>query len=239
MPKYRFLRVISAVFYTLSFGFVKCSFGIDDHDQLIPVYSAISLAFMPSFKENETVRIKRHISIIYFWIFHLMFFLPYFVSGLTKLFYGGIYQLFFDSVSIYSPKALALVTDYYLFMIRDSSWLKSLVMENLWLSGSLYVLATILELACILPLWFPKLWKIMVLKLILFHIAVMYVLNIWFSTNILILLIVFYNTPFAYPLNSFLKDFFNTSIGKKTSCSISVLYFQSRRLFSIKDKQEK
>ena len=224
LPRRRFLRFLSAVFYTCSYGFIECSFGIDGHDQLMPVYSAISLAFMPTFKENEAVRVKRHISIMYFWTFHLSFFLAYFVSGLTKVFYGGIYQLFFDNISIWSPKALANVTEYYLFMIKDTSWLKNLIVENIWLSGPMYVFATILEVACILPLWFPKLWKIVVLKLILFHIAVIYILNINFYTNLIILLIVFYNTPFGYSISFSLKNIFSDSIRRK-------LYSQLKSLF--------
>ena len=210
LPRHRILRILSAVFYTFSYGFVKNTFGIDSHDQLIPVYSTISLAFMPSFEETEKLRRKRHITVLYFWVFHAVFFLPYFISGLTKLFYGGIYQFFFDEVSIWSFSALAYVTEDYLTRIGGASWMGNFIINNVWLSGLMYLLATILELACLLPLWIPKLWKLLILKLVLFHIAIMYVLNILFFANTLILLIVFYNTPFGYPLNSI----FNSSFKK-------------------------
>ena len=100
-PKYRSLRVLSALFYTFVYG-MHCSHGINYHDQLTHVYCAIAGAFIPTWKKEETQRINKHISIIYFWVFHAMLLFPYFISGLTKLFIGGFYQLFFDDISIFS-----------------------------------------------------------------------------------------------------------------------------------------
>ena len=208
-PRHQFLRILSALFYTFTYGFY-CSHGIDDHDQLTLVYGAIALAFMPSLiKSKKITRIDKHIRIFYFWIFHGVILMPYFISGLTKLFYGGIYQLLFDDVSIWSAHAMAYVTDFYLWEINLDSWLGDFIIQNIWLSAPMYVLATVLEISVLLPLFFPKLWKLIIVKLILFHLLVNWVLNILFASNMLILLVVLYNTPFSYPLH-FLKEYYDS-----------------------------
>lgn len=206
-PKYQFLRIAAALFYTFTHG-VFCSHGIDDHDQLTLVYGTIALAFMPNLINSKVMsRIDKHIRIFYFWIFHGVILMPYFVSGLTKVFYGGVYQLIFDDVSIWSPHAMAYVTEFYLWRIGSDSWLGDIIINNIWLSAPMYVLATVLEISALLPLFFPKLWKLIVLKLIIFHLLLNWSLNILFISNMLILLIVIYNTPFSYPLHS-LKEYY-------------------------------
>ena len=209
LPQSQYLRIISALFYTYSHAFY-CSFGIDSHDQLTAVYGAIALAFMPSLiKKLKGKRMDKHIRIFYFWIFHGAILMPYFISGLTKLFYGGIYQLFFDEISIWSPYAMAYTTERYLFWIGSDAWLGRLIIDNIWISAPMYILATFLEIFSLLPLFFPKLWKPIILKLVIFHIFVNYALNILFLSNTVILLIVLYNTPFSYPLSSSFKEFYH------------------------------
>ena len=135
--------------------------------------------------------------------------MSYFVSGLTKLLYGGIYQLVFDNVSIWSPQAMAYVTEFYLWRINSVSWMGDFIINNTWLSAPMYVLATALEVSTLLPLFFSKLWKLIILKLVVFHIVLNWSLNIWFSSNTLVLLVVFYNTPFSYPFYS-LKKYYDS-----------------------------
>ena len=182
-----------------SYGFL-CSFGLNDHDQLTLVYGAIALAFMPSLKMREPSRIEKHIRIFHFWIFHGTLLIPYFISGLTKLFYGCIYQLIFDEISAWSPYAMAYTTEWYLWRIGNESWLGDLIINHIWLSAPMYLGATVLELSVLLPLFFPKMWKLIILELVLFHIFSIWTLNILFYSNVIVLLVVLYNTPLSHPL---------------------------------------
>ena len=208
LPRFQFLRVLSALFCIFSYGY-DGSFGLNEPGVLIILYGTIALAFMPSLKKESSMvrRIDKHIRIFYFWVFHGALLMSYFVSGLTKLLYGGIYQLIFDDVSIWSPHAMTYVTEFYLWRIGSSSWLGDLIINYTWLSAPMYALATILEIFSLLPLFFPKLWKVIVLKLVLFHFLINWILNILFLWNILILLVVLYNTPFSYPLTP-LKEYY-------------------------------
>lgn len=209
-PRFQFLRILSALFCIFSYGF-DCSLGISKAWVLIVVYGAVSLAFMPSLPKKDSIvtRMDKHIRIFYFWIFHGAILVPYFVSGLTKLFYGGIYQLIFDDVSIWSPYAMAYTVESYSWMYGSNSWIGDLVVNHIWLSAPMYILATILEILSLLPLFFPRLWKLIILQLAVFHLFINWTLNISFSEHMFILLVVFYNTPFSYPLNS-LKGYYTS-----------------------------
>lgn len=200
-PRYQSLRVLSGLFYVFSHGFY-CSFGLNDHNQLTLIYGAIALSFMPHIRKDNSLvtRTEKHIRILHFWIFHGALLMPYFVSGLTKFFMGGIYQLIFNEVSAWSPYTMAYATEWYLWRIGSHSWLGGLIIDHVWLSVPIYLGIIALELSVLLPLFFPKIWKLIILELVLFHIFSIQALNILFYSNVIVLLVVLYNTPFSYPL---------------------------------------
>ena len=132
-----------------------------------------------------------------YWLFLGAVLFPYFMSGLWKLIWGFGVDLFFSEMSFWNPETMSYMVAQYLNTIEEDSWLGQFLIVHTWIGLPLLLGGMFIELSVLVPMFRPKLWKLVAISLVLFHLLSIWILNIEFGYNILFMLTVLFFNPFS------------------------------------------
>lgn len=157
----------------------------------------------------------RHNVIVSYWLFLGTLIFPYFLSGLWKILYGGLYSLFADDLSFWNLQAMSyLITNYNLYT-QERAWLGDFLIQLPALGWASLWAGIVVELLALAPLFCPRLWRPVVGLLVLLHILSVWILQIHFSYQYLTLIFVLFTNPFANQCEHWMRLFRAKSPGSR------------------------
>lgn len=201
-PAFRALRVATVLVFTLAVT-IQSSFGPNHVGLLSFVWCAAVFACLPTWPQQvvEVVsRKSRQVHLQIYWFGLLAYLTPYFMSGLWKVGWGGIYQSFFDDVSLLSPKSMSYMVSNYVQTSSTTPILATFIIDHPLIGFvSLLAIGVVFEIFCLLPLFRPSHWRINALLIAFFHIVSFWVFQIYFSDFTLGAIFFLYYVPFYRP----------------------------------------
>lgn len=197
-PNQRICRILAFLGFFEYTAYVY-SFGKIDHAWHIWILTAFIFIFLPSSKHesNNTSSFSKNFLLV-FWFAQAFTLLTYSMAGLWKV--AGIIEQFMNGeIHALLPQAMALHIADRLLSTNGTSLIGPWIIDNYWrglllLPGGIYI-----EFFSFYIAFKPKLHKIWGVLLILLHIGNYFILAIPFRDTILLLAILFLNTPFEKP----------------------------------------
>lgn len=190
-PMKRIHRIIAALGILISHSF-SWSYGIMDSTIVTQVWIAFILIFV---SDRKVKRTERHQTILVVWGATGIFLFSYFMAGLWKTIFAGIIQPLNGTHGLYTLDAMARVVSAYLIRVQESTTLGSKVIEMGWISFPLYLCVLAIELASIVVLFRPNLFRIYGIVLVLFHFISAAALKISFVPHVGLILIFLIFSP--------------------------------------------
>jgi hypothetical protein len=188
-----FLRISSFLFVYISVSF-HSSQGSNAYTELLPLIWISFFAIFCKYKPNAALK-YRYKELLKMNLVIGSLLLPYILAGLWKLFYGGIYQLFWDKISVWNPEAFLFTMNTYLSRIDSTSWLQNFFNQFPIFSWFALGIVTLWEVSLLAIFWKPKHWKALCIQINLFHLAVIWTLDILFYPQIGLFLLLYFINP--------------------------------------------
>ena len=181
-----FLR--SALFLcTLSICSLTQSYVKISHDWHVMLFVLFGLCFLS--------RRKVHRNLAVFFCTQALILFTYSLSGFWK-YAAGLFQFFFDSVSIFDANAILYKVSYEMIARDIIPILSSWIFEFPWFFNILLIFAIYLELYSLYIVFQPKLHRVWGFWLILMHIGTYFCLGVSFAIPIIYLGLFFLLSPF-------------------------------------------
>ncbi|MEM1061297.1 MAG: hypothetical protein AAGJ97_03100 [Planctomycetota bacterium] len=202
-PGSRPLRVAAAVTQFLAVALFS-SYGKIEHLWHMWVWAAIGLSFAPTIKADVAAepRAKRQLLIETVWMTQALILLFYTLSGVIKAAFVPV-QLALGQPHLFSVDALARHVADRLHQTGATAPLGELVVEHPWLGFPAFQAGMYLELASLLVAFRPACHRLWGAALIGLHVSIGLTMTIWFLPNVVLLAILFLNSPFAPPDRGF------------------------------------
>lgn len=191
---------IAGLLGILQFHALESSFGQPNHQWYLWLYTAILFLFFSDVwgKTDRLSADTRKKFLTVFWGGQALVLLTYSLSGLGKLM-GALQQLAAGQVNSFSPTALSLLIADWLPQMQARTVLGSVIIEHPWLGWPLYLGAWYFQLFALVAAFRPSIQKLWAVGLILFHIGTYLTMEIYFLPPVLLLLLLFFDSPFRSP----------------------------------------
>lgn len=193
----RIFRILLAISFLMLIGFWN-SFGKINHGYHTWLAVTFFFIFLPdgNWKAIENSVGKRHKFLTVFWSAQAAVFFFYSMSGFLKVGWGLV-QMVSGEIGIFHPMGFSYQVAQSLVKTNETALLADLIINNPILGWPLYLSAAYIETFSIVAVFRPKAHRTWGTFLALFHVGSFFVMNIRFITNILLLGLLFVNSPFA------------------------------------------
>lgn len=196
-PSARIVAFLGALFY-VSF---ENSFNSTNPPFYSLLYVLFWFMFLPRVKETseDTPPETRKRFLLIFWITQFTVLSTYTMSGFGKLYDAGYDIITQRGITVFSPYALAYYIADWIPRFDQTSLLGPFIIEHP-LFGWLPMLITLYLL--VFSVWIafkPDLHRIWAFGLLMFHVMVYLTMSLAFSESLLVLLLLFYASPFQMP----------------------------------------
>ena len=195
-PEQRLARMLAFV-GLLEFVALYTSMWKLDVDWYVWILAAFLLIFLPNGWKDplKTSLLKRQKFLLVFWGCQAIVLLTYSMSALGKV-YGSFVQLFLGQVHSFAPQAAALHIADRLLTTNATSVFGPFIIQHPWVGWFFFVGATYLMFFAIWASFRFSIQRLWGIALILYHVGVYLTMNIGFSAHILLIAILFLNSPF-------------------------------------------
>jgi hypothetical protein len=207
-PKMRFTRFMA--FFAL-FAFVAFinSFGKIGHSSYLWVLTSFLLIFLPNERKGEKSYFRNFLTI--FWGCQAIVLLTYTMSGAWKIYYAFV-QMGMGQVHAFYPGAMSYQVADRLLKTNATSLLGPFIIDQVWLGWPLYVGAIFIELFAFYAVFRLKLHRLWAVLLVSMHIGIYLTMTIDFTKSVLLLAILFFNSPFISAENRWQNTFYDLPI---------------------------
>lgn len=190
---------IAAFLGIVQFHTLESSFGQPNHQWYPWLYIALLFLFLPdAWGGRGQTREDRKKFLIIFWGAQALFLLTYSMAGLGK-FWGALQQFAASQPNAFSPNAFALQIADWSTLMQSRPLLAPFFVAHPLAGWPLYLGALYLQLFAVAAAFRPAIAKLWALGLILFHIGTYLTMDIYFLPPILLLLLLFFDSPFRDP----------------------------------------
>lgn len=195
-PAQRLARILAFV-GLLEFVSLYTSMWRLDVDWYVWVLTAFLLIFLPNGWKNplKTSLSNRQKFLLVFWGCQAIVLLTYSMSALGKI-YGSFLQFFLGQVHSFAPQAAALHIADRLLTTNATSVFGPFIINHPWVGWFFFVGAIYLMFFALFVSFRFSLQRIWGIALILYHVGAYLTMNIGFSAHILLIAILFLNSPF-------------------------------------------
>ncbi len=169
------------------------SFEQPNHQMYPWLYTAFILLFLP--RNSQTVGGKRMFLLVV-WAAQAFFLLTYSMGGVSKL-YWAVVQTFRGDISAFHPMAFAYQIAGWMIQAGEAGILGGFILKHPWVGWFPYLLMIYLQTFALLAAFRPRLHRLWAWGLVCFHIGTQVTMGIYFYESILLLLVLFFDTPFA------------------------------------------
>ncbi|MDP2735832.1 MAG: hypothetical protein Q8P12_06520 [bacterium] len=181
----------------LQFHAFESSFSAINHQWYLWVYVALLFVFLPDVRQKATAA-ERGRFLLVFWGAQAFILLTYSMSGLGKLL-GAAGQMLQGQVHAFLPEAFSLHIAYWMNAIQGTTLLGPFIVDHPFIVWPFFVASMYVLVFALWAAFKPSLHKLWAFLLILFHIGTFLTMNILFVPPTLLLLILFFDSPFASP----------------------------------------
>jgi len=197
LPGVRLFRVLAAI-TLLQAGALDGSFGKISHGDHMWLWTLIGLIFVPDRSPTgpPSDRLERQRTLEVVWAIQFILLMFYSMSGALKLL-PVPFQAMAGQPTAFSSEALARHIADRLLQTGSSSLIGDFFIRHTWLGWPLFVGGLYLECFSLFVAFRPGAHRLWGLGLISLHIGIALTMNIWFTRNILLLALLFVNSPFA------------------------------------------
>lgn len=202
-PQKRLFRILICIGLFEYIAYMN-SFGKIDHPWHTWVLTSFLLIFLPSFSQSKLDRQK---FLLVFWGCQAVVLLTYTMSGFSRI-YGAVIQIFSGHPHAFVPEAFAFYIANRLVQTNTTTLLGRFIVENPIVGWFPFVMGLYLELFALWAAIRPSLQKFWGFYLILFHIITYLTMGIKFVPPVLLLSLLFLNSPYKKTalLQTFLSD---------------------------------
>ncbi|MEX2090535.1 MAG: hypothetical protein WD989_00145 [Candidatus Paceibacterota bacterium] len=182
------------------FHALESSFGQPTHQWYLFVFVSLLFIFIPDvWKKGKEVSIgaKKNLLLV-FWSAQAITFLSYSMSGLGK-FLGAYYQYSIGQIHGFSPHAFAYQIADWLPKIQADPVLGSFIINHPLVGWPFYAGIHFVMFFALWAAFRPSLQKLWAFSLILFHVGTYVTMDISFAPPIILLILLFMNSPFLRP----------------------------------------
>ncbi len=161
------------------------------------IYVSFIFIFLPDEpkKKSNEKRLYRQKYLSVFLAAQASILVIYTLAGFWK-YYDAFYQLANGQVNAFSFKGFAYQVADRLMQTNSTSLLGSYIIDHPWLGWLMFQGAMLLELTSIAVLWFPSLQPLWGLSMICMHLGSVLTVSVRFSSNIILLGLLFVSSPF-------------------------------------------
>lgn len=203
----RTARIIALVGMLQYHAFLS-SLGGPNHQYDLWVWAALLFVFLPDAwgVHNQTPETRKKFLLV-FWGAQAFVLLTYSMSGIGKV-YGALVQLLHGEAHGFSIDAAALHISSLLYAMQETTVLGPLIVQFPILGWLPFVGVIYLELCSFFIAFRPGLHRTWAFALILFHIGTYLTMRAIFAAPTILLLILFFTSPFAKPNVSWRKQIY-------------------------------
>jgi hypothetical protein len=191
-PKTRLARLL-AFFALLEFVAFVNSFGKVNHYEYSWMLTSFLLIFLPNKRIEQKSYYRDFLSI--FWGCQAIVFLTYTMSGIFKI-YHAFEQMSLGQIHAFHPQAMSLQVANRLLQTGSTSIMGPWIIDQIWLGWLLYVGAIFIEIFAFFAAFRPSYHRLWACALIFMHIGIFLTMTIDFTKSILLLALLFLNSPF-------------------------------------------
>lgn len=187
---------------------LESSFGSQNHQLFLWVYTSFLLIFLPAGWERDESFESRHKLLLSIWLAQAVVMLSYTMAGLQK-FHAGIVQSMQGSVGALSPEAFAYHIAYWLPRLQEEAAFGPFIIEHPFVGWPFFVGIVFVQIFALWTMVRPGLQKNWIFILVIFHFGTYFTMGISFHPMILLIIVLFLGTPFAkreYSLREFMYD---------------------------------
>lgn len=175
---------------------IKYSFGKIGHGEHMWIWVLIGLCFLPARFESEHTRKDRQRVLDVVWGIQLCILLFYSMSGLTKIIAIPV-QLMEGQPTTFALDAMARHVADVMISAGNTQLLGNYMVSHLWLSTPIFWLALYVEVLSFSVAFRYHLHRWWAFALIGMHVGIGLTMDIWFMENMLLLGLLFVNSPFV------------------------------------------
>lgn len=195
--RYRIMRTLVFIGLWQMHAF-ESSFGSPNHQWYMWVFTALILIFLPHHKHASISTDSKRIYLLYVWGIQAIVALMYSMAGLMKVL-EAIHQYLLHQVHGFSVEAFAYQIAYFVPRLQEEAVLASLIVEHPILGWIPYVSIILIQVSSLWIMVRPSLQKAWAFAIVLFHFLTYFTMGISFHPQILLVIILFFQSPFAEP----------------------------------------
>ena len=195
--RYRIMRIFLFLAIWQAHAFMS-SFGTLNHQWYPWVYTSFILIFLPDIQNAVGGVAKKREYLLVIWWAQASLMLIYTMAGFWK-FEVALQQFFWGQINGFSEHAFAYQIANWLPQLQHEALFGPFIITHPAVGWPFYVASHFFQLFALWTMIRPSLQKVWAYELVLFHIGVYLTMGIDFSPFILLLLVLFFNSPFTPP----------------------------------------
>lgn len=182
---------------------LESSFGTPNHQWYMWVYVSLIFVMLPDIWRVRTPS-KNRIFLLYVWGAQALVALMYSMAGLTKVM-EAVHQYLLGQINAFSMEAFAYQIAYFVPRLQERAALAPLIVEHPIVGWFPYVALVLVQLFSLWIMVRPSLSKPWVFFMVLFHFLTYFTMGIAFHPQIILVILLFFASPFAKPYTSFVE----------------------------------
>jgi hypothetical protein len=212
--RHRWARFLAFVGISQFHG-LESSFGQPNHQWYLFLFVSLFFVFLPDVwkRDKEASFEDKKKLLMVFWGAQAITMLTYFMSGLGK-FLGVYYQYMAGQIHGLSPNAFAYQIANWLPKLQVDPVLGEFFINHPLLGWPLYAGIHFVMILSPLVLFRPQLQKLWAVSLILFHVGTYVAMDISFTPPVMLLILLFFNSPFVKPGTTLYSSLFPVRVLK-------------------------
>lgn len=197
--RHRWARLLAFIGISQFHG-LESSFGQPNHQWYLFLYVSLLFVFLPDIwkKGKEVTTEAKKKLLLVFWAAQAVTLLTYSMSGLGK-FLGVYYQYAAGQIHGLSPNAFAYQIANWLPKLQVNPLLGSYLIDHSFIGWPFYAGIHFVMFFAVWAAFRPSLQRFWAFSLILFHIGTYITMDISFTPPIILLILLFFNSPFVKP----------------------------------------
>lgn len=175
---------------------LESSFGSPNHPWYILLFTSLILVWLPDLWKRARDPETRKTFLLVIWWAQAFVMLVYSMSGFGKLL-GLLDQMVQGQIHALSLHAFAYQIADWLPRIQYETPLGAFLIEHVWIAYPIYLVSFFFQLFALWTMVRPSLQRLWAFEMVLFHIGTYLVMGINFMPFIIVLILLFFNTPFG------------------------------------------
>lgn len=175
---------------------LESSFGSINHQWYLWLYTSLIFVFLPNLWNTNSAPDAKRTFLLYIWFAQATAMLTYSMAGMWK-FYFAFHQYLAGEVHTFAMEAFAYQVANWIPRLQAEAILAPYIIEYPAFAWPFYAIVPFLQLFALWAMVRTSLQKTWALMLVLFHIGTFLTMGISFHPLVILIIILFFATPFA------------------------------------------